>query len=549
MIRNAWLVLFCLLFFLTVANFAQSPSPTPTVRNGIQEMYEENLKAAKEYNCRKGMLLIDKENIARSLKGQGPVPGSNDALIAKATECIGIVGDSFSWLYRAKGYAYKGETKAALADFDKAITVAKIEQQPIVGVNEILRERAELYTNLGDRAKAEADLREALRIDPNYQRAKYELAHLDEKIAEVHRKASLANPQTADDYLIVGNDAYQKGKYDNALLAFGKSLELKPTSAGYLGKARALQALKMPEQSISELNSALRLAPNDAEVLTQRGYGYRDLKKWDEAIADYTAALPRTDADSRGYLLNSRGSAYSARSRYVEALKDHEAAITSAADSVYVKIDALTGKGVALQGQGKVNDAFAAYAAAVAAAGTDAFAKLGLIDTYLYRGKLYASLGKTAEAKADFNEIIRLAPKSAQNARAELAKLSGSSPAASKTAEQWARDAQNAAMAKKYDEAIRGFGECIKLAPTNPACYAYRGAVFGVKGDMAASDADFVKALSLNEKPAFVHFLHGQMYLQIGRKNEAIREFRTVLKLAPGNPQATNALKQLGEKP
>jgi tetratricopeptide (TPR) repeat protein len=116
-------------------------------------------------------------------------------------------------------------------------------------------------------------------------------------------------------------------------------------------------------------------------------------------------------------------------------------------------------------------------------------------------------------------------------------------------AEEWALDGRRAANAQKWDDAIKSFTECIKLAPDSAGCYAFRGAVLGMKGDLTASHNDFDKALKLSKNSPIVYFMRGQMHGQLGRKQDAIEDFRAVLKVAPGNPQAIKALELLGEKP
>ncbi len=538
------------LFITALATIGVAQPPSGTAADGIKGLYEKNLLTLAEYNCSIEMITLERKNIINSMNGIKPGPTTFDPLISKATDCANTIGYSFAYFSRAKAYTEKGDTKNALIDYEKAISVAKTESGPLAGLSEIYEHRADLYVRLLDRAKAEADLREAIRVGPGNTSAKDKLSELDKKIAEARKAAALANPQTAADFLIVGTEAYNRGKSEAAVQAFDRAIGLEPSSAAYLGKAKALRDLKRSDAAVLELNKAAGFGPNDPEVLEWRGRVYSDLKRWDEAVADLTKAIAAGDAKRKSDLLHARGAAYAGKGAYDAALKDESDAVL-ASDNAYAKVNALTGKARALQGLGKIDEALTAYAAAIAAPGDDYFAKLNLIDAYLERGRLYASQGKTDLAKADFNEIIKLAPSYAQQAKAELAKLiaaEAASAAAPKTAEQWAAEGRYAANEKKLDEAIRAFTECINLA-AQPACYAFRGTVEGLKGDVAASKTDFDKAISLAPKEPVILFLRGQMNAQLGNKADAIADFRSVLKLAPGNAQATNALQMLGEKP
>ena len=520
--------------------------PQGNAADSIRGLYERNLLSLTEYVCSTDMLNLERTNIIARMNGQTLAPAAYDPLIAKATECISKIGYSFGYFSRAKAHAEKGDPKSALADYEKAISLAKTENSPLAPVGEIYENRADLYISMFDRARAEADLREAIRLSPSDSSAKDKLNDLDKRIAEARKKAALANPQSAADYVIVGEDHFNSGHSDKAVVAFDKSIALSPSVAAYLGKAKALRDLKRSDAAVLELDKALVLGPNNAEVLEWRGRALSDIRHWDAAIADLTKALSLAPPKDKADLLNARGSAYAGKGSYDLALKDQTDS-AAASENAFAKINALTGKGRALEGLGRPADAVAAYTEAIGAAGTDYFAQLNLIDTYLYRGRLYASQGKTDLAKADFNSVIKLAPDFSQEAKSELAKLSAP-PATPKTAEQWAADGRRAANEKKWDEAIADFGECIKLVAA-PPCYALRGVVQGLKGDTTASRADFDKAVSLAPNEPMIYFLRGQMNAQLGNKAAAVSDFRTVLKLVPGNSQATTAREAHGEKP
>jgi tetratricopeptide (TPR) repeat protein len=551
------LTAFAFAMLLTVTVPAQTPSPTPakSVRERTAELvkplYDSNMKSLAEYNCNMALINMDKANILDRMNGKTIPPARYDAMIAKGTECIGTVKNSLAYVYRARAYSGKSDTRNALIDLDSAIGVAKTETTRIVPLNDIYEDRADIFIGLQDRTKAEADLREAVKLDPSDYTAKEKLDNLDKKIFEARKAAAIANPRTAEDFLIVGNDHLDRFKEADAIPAYDRSISLAPSAAAHFGKGRALLGLGRAETALVEMNKAIGFTPNDPKFFLWRGYVYRELKRWDEAIADFTKALNGIGADQKAQIHTARGKAQAEKGSYDLALKDFELALAAAADNKFGKIDAQTGRGDVFRKQGRSAEAVAAYDAAIAAAGTDYFAKLNLPDAYYGRALVHASTGKSDLAKADLNEALKLAP-SFKEAKAELDKLNGvaAKPAVpAKTAEQWARDGQRAAGQKDWGTAIEAFSQCITLAPAVPACYAFRGGSLGLKGDLTAGLADFEKAISLAKTEPAIYFMRGQMYVQLGKRPEAVADFRTVLKLAPGNPQATKALELLGEKP
>ncbi|MBK6750747.1 MAG: tetratricopeptide repeat protein [Acidobacteria bacterium] len=79
-------------------------------------------------------------------------------------------------------------------------------------------------------------------------------------------------------------------------------------------------------------------------------------------------------------------------------------------------------------------------------------------------------------------------------------------------------------------------------------CYAFRGYAHGMKGDMKASNSDHQAGVKLNPTEAALYFVRGMMFVELGKKVEAIAEFRKVLKLDPNNKQAQAQLQGLGVK-
>lgn len=536
---------------------AQTTPDKQTVQERVAElikpMHDANVKNMQEYTCNMALINFERQTGLDMIAGKAIQPSRYDSIIDRATKCIAEQPTPLAYDYRAKAYADKGESKPAFADFEKAIAIARKDGSPVVSLEAILEDRADLYIRLGDRAKAEADLREAMKLNASDYSVKDKLDNLDRKIAEARKKAAIGNPKTAEDYVIAGSDYDMQGKYNDAIAAYSKSISLKPTAAAYVGKAKTYRTMERPETAIAELNQALALAPKDVDAIKWRGYINRDLKRWDDAIADFGKAITLADTKTKPDMLVGRGTGYAAKGLHDAALKDFDAALASGADNVYTKINALSGKGDALRGQGKTAEALTAYNAAIAAAGDDFIAKLNLYDAYMGRGRLYASQGKADMAKADFNAILAMMPDS-KEPKAEMAKLTAGTTTAgattgTKTAIAWATDGRRAAGAKKWDEAIAAFTECIRLAPDSAGCYAFRGAALGMKGDLGASRTDFDKALKLSKNNPAVLFMRGQMYAQLGRKPDAIADFRAAQKVAPTNPQIAKALELLGEKP
>ena len=89
--------------------------------------------------------------------------------------------------------------------------------------------------------------------------------------------------------------------------------------------SRLLEATETPEQIVYWKSRAIEADPNDSEALHQRGHALFQLKRFDEAIADFTAALKARPDDV--HLLASRAVAEGGRGRLDALIADGEAAL------------------------------------------------------------------------------------------------------------------------------------------------------------------------------------------------------------------------------
>jgi serine/threonine protein kinase/WD40 repeat protein/Flp pilus assembly protein TadD len=90
------------------------------------------------------------------------------------------------------------------------------------------------------------------------------------------------------------------------------------------------QAAEPPEQIVERTTRAIEGNPDDSDAHHRRGHALYRLKRYHEAIADFTAALKL--CPNNAHLLASRGSAEASLNRFDEALADCEAALRQQPD-------------------------------------------------------------------------------------------------------------------------------------------------------------------------------------------------------------------------
>jgi len=92
-----------------------------------------------------------------------------------------------------------------------------------------------------------------------------------------------------------GHAWFAKGDNDRATADYSEAIRLDPKNAEYLNErcwARAVAGRELP-LAVSDCTEALRIAPNDANIMDSRGFVYLRLNRLDDAVADYDEALRR----------------------------------------------------------------------------------------------------------------------------------------------------------------------------------------------------------------------------------------------------------------
>jgi len=89
-----------------------------------------------------------------------------------------------------------------------------------------------------------------------------------------------------------GNDFYR------AITDFTKAIELSNNYAvAYNYRGLAYAGLKMNEHALADYNMAIQLDPDGAATYYGRAYLYETLSEWDKAVVDYTVYISITDDD------------------------------------------------------------------------------------------------------------------------------------------------------------------------------------------------------------------------------------------------------------
>jgi tetratricopeptide (TPR) repeat protein len=122
-----------------------------------------------------------------------------------------------------------------------------------------------------------------------------------------------------------GVDLYSAGKYQAAIGAYNKAIQINPRyTDAYSNRGVAYDALDQPERAVQDYSKAIELNPGLTASWVNRGLAYTDLAKFKEAIADWNVVLKRSPRNADAYY--RRGFCYQSSGSLDKALNDYERA-------------------------------------------------------------------------------------------------------------------------------------------------------------------------------------------------------------------------------
>lgn len=229
----------------------------------------------------------------------GSIDDFNKALELDANYVDGYNNRGFAW-YQA------GDDQRAMADFDRTL---QLNNEYVNAFNN----RGMLAVRMKDFEKAVTDFSSAIRLDPrnakhyrNRQAAYRELGLVGQakadgdrvtwlvKLQDLNNKIS-RSPQQADNYIEKASHLANAGEREIALATFEQALRIKPDSPNaYVTRGEFWLSIGEVEKAIADCNAAIDAAKKTGDwshsAHSVRGDAYAQQGRYDDAIADYTAA-------------------------------------------------------------------------------------------------------------------------------------------------------------------------------------------------------------------------------------------------------------------
>jgi tetratricopeptide (TPR) repeat protein len=268
------------------------------------------------------------------------------------------------------------------------------------------------------------------------------------------------------------------GRYDEAIAALDRSIELNPDMGGTFNRRGAAYRGKRDWQAaLKDLNHAVAMLPDVAEPRYSRGRVYFELGRIDEAMADYDKAIELDPKDVDPY--NSRGYTYWSLKKFDLAVVEYKRALA---------VDPNFSGGH--ENLGTAYFDLKEYTLAISE--YDRALVLDPENIFIY--------SQRATARAWIGDIDG-AVKDAETFLARMDELEGKgyglNPAKFKT-HSLALLGMIQIHKRDYAAAISSFDQVIKDNPEAAQAYFLRAAAHRLAGEQPAADADCRKALELD---------------------------------------------------
>jgi tetratricopeptide (TPR) repeat protein len=246
--------------------------------------------------------------------------------------------------------------------------------------------------------------------------------------------------------------------------------------------------------------------PDHAEAYNHRGIALQEMKRYNDALADYERAITVRPSYADAHL--NRGNVLLALRRFDEALASYNSLIDFEPDCAA----AYNSRGITLQEMKRHEDALTSYDKAIAL-------KPDYLEALNNRGLVLRQMTRFADALASYDKAIAVKPGNAvahNNRGLTLQEL------------------------KQYDLALASFDRALALKPDYAVAHNNRGVALREMNQFADALASFDRAIALKPDYAMAYNNRGLILREMRRYTDALASFDKAITIRPDNAMIHN---------
>jgi tetratricopeptide (TPR) repeat protein len=313
------------------------------------------------------------------------------------------------------------------------------------------------------------------------------------------------NSRNATELSQQGNTFYELQRYQDALTAYQKAVEIRPDyPQGWNGQARTLYELKKYKESLTAYDQAIQLEPDYLEAWSGRGFALLKLQRYQEAIASFDKALQIEGDDAQVW--NAKGEALVSLKQYDQGIKSYDKAIESKSDYH----EAWYNKGWALQQLNRYEDAVTAYDKSVEF-------KPNYEKAWYNKGNAFVNLQRYQDAFAAYDKAVE---------------------SKSDYTEAWLSRSNILITLRRYPEAVESFNQVIKYSPANYQAWYGKGWSLHQSQRYSEAVESYNKAATIKRNDSKLWYNRGNSLYSLQKYEEALTSYNRAVRYKPDDYQS-----------
>ena len=313
------------------------------------------------------------------------------------------------------------------------------------------------------------------------------------------------NAANATDLYNRGNTLYNLSRFEEALAAYERAINLRPDYAEvWQEKAKTLYELKKYRESQSAYDKAIELKPEYLEAWTGRGYALEKLQQSQEAIASFDNALKIQPDYAAAW--EGRGDTLLDSQRYEEAIASYEKAVQFQ-PNLY---DAWYNRGQAYQKLKQYDRAVESYQKAVEI-------KFDNYEAWYNIGNVFLEVNKNQEAFEAYEKAVRFQPNFYQG---------------------WYSKGIALLKMRRHEEAVEAYEKAVKLKPDYYQAWYNLGWSYHELRRYEQAIECYSRALDLNPEEYQAWYNRGNAQYNLKRYEDALVSYNEAVYVKPDYSEA-----------